>query len=291
MHLDNEFYQSEIRCGYEVSEKMKKVWAVQMELLVYFDNLCRQHNLRYFVDYGTLLGAVRHKGFIPWDDDIDVVMFRDEYEKLKMIAQDTVSSPFFFQNSYTDLMIWAFSKLRDSRTSAIEFPNFPAEFHQGIFIDIFPLDDAPDGAGMKPVVHQMQREIWMSIVDPEGLKEVIDKGHTLAMNTGILLELMNMPLRDRMKMFEEFNVSQFGKSESVCFITDYFLGSPSVLREWYSDVVYLPFEHMMVPAPAGYDNLLKCRYGEYMTPVQRPNMHDGIFLDPDTPYTKYVNKS
>ena len=120
MHLDENFFREEIRCGYKVSEKMKKVWAVELNLLEQFDKLCRENNLQYFVDSGTLLGAVRHQGFIPWDDDIDVVMFRDDYEKLKIIAKDAVSSPYFYQNSYNDLMIWAFSKLRDSRTTAIE---------------------------------------------------------------------------------------------------------------------------------------------------------------------------
>lgn len=66
------------------------------------------------------------------------------------------------------------------------------------------------------------------------------------------------------------------------------MGAPIMQREWYSDVVYLPFENMMVPAPAGYDSLLKLRYGDYMTPARVPSMHEGIFLDPDHPYTNYV---
>ncbi len=290
MHLDENFFREEIRCGYKVSEKMKKVWAVELNLLEQFDKLCRENNLQYFVDSGTLLGAVRHQGFIPWDDDIDVVMFRDDYEKLKIIAKDAVSSPYFYQNSYNDLMIWAFSKLRDSRTTAIEFPDFPQEFHQGIFIDIFPLDDVPDGERMKPVIGRMQREIWMSVADPEGLKKLIDQGQSMAMGAEVLMELLKMQVRERLDVFEQFNLSQFGKSSEVCFITDYFLEIPSVKREWYSEVVYLPFENMMVPAPAEYEKYLKCRYGDYMAPVQAPNMHDGIFLDPETPYTKYINK-
>ncbi len=288
MHLDEKFYQKETRCGYEVSEKMKKVWAVELNLLEYFDQLCREHNLRYFVDYGTLLGAVRHQGFIPWDDDIDIVMLRDDYEKLKLIAQDEVSSPYFFQNSYTDIMIWALAKLRDSRTTAIEYPDFPPEFNQGIFLDIFPLDDAPDDAAMKPVVGEMQREIWLSIVDPEGLKRLLDQGYRTSMDKEILIELLKMQIRERMKMFEDFNASQFGASSKICFITSRFMGAPIMQREWYSDVVYLPFENMMVPAPAGYDSLLKLRYGDYMTPARVPSMHEGIFLDPDHPYTNYV---
>ena len=75
MQLEKTFFEREVRSGYEVSEKVKKIWAVELNLLEYFDNLCREYHLRYFADYGTLLGAVRHQGFIPWDDDIDVVMF------------------------------------------------------------------------------------------------------------------------------------------------------------------------------------------------------------------------
>ncbi|MEY8389761.1 LicD family protein [Lachnospiraceae bacterium 45-W7] len=290
MHLEEEFFEEEIRSGYQISQKMKKVWAVQLNLLDYFDKLCRKHQLHYFVDYGTLLGAVRHQGFIPWDDDIDVVMFRDDYEKLKEIALEEVASPYFFQNSYTDIMIWAFSKLRDGRTTAIEFPDFPPQFHQGIFIDIFPMDDVPDDAAMPALVGQMQREIWMSIVDPKGLKELLDQGRRLALDSDLLTGLLQMQVRERMKMFEEFNAARFGTSSRVSFITNYFLGSPAVLRDWFVDAVYLPFENIKVPAPAGYDSLLRCRYGDYMVPVQRPNMHEGIFFDPDIPYTQYMHK-
>jgi len=290
MYFEDKFFEAEERCGYHISEKMKKVWAVELKLLDYFDQLCREHNLRYYIAYGTLLGAVRHQGFIPWDDDIDVVMFRDDYEKLKLIAGEVVEYPYFFQNSYTDTMIWAFAKLRDSRTTAIEFPDFPSEFHQGIFIDIFPLDDVPDNTSMKPIIGEMQREIWMSIVEPERLKGLIDRGQQLALDADILLELLRMPIRERMKMFEDFSASRFGASSRVNFLTDDFVGYPNMLREWYADTVYLPFENMAVPAPAAYESLLSCLYGDYMTPAQIPNMHEGIFLDPDASYTQYMNK-
>lgn len=288
MTLDEKFFRREIRSGYEVSEKMKKVWAVQLDLLDYFDNLCRKHDLRYYVDYGTLLGAVRHHGFIPWDDDIDVVMFRDDYEKLKAVAQDAIKFPFFFQNSYTDRMIWAFSKLRDGRTTAIEFPDISPEFHQGIFIDIFPLDDVPDNINMKPIVGEMQKEIWLSIVNPEGIKEAVECGNRLALDTDIVMGLLQMNVQERMKMFEDFNAARCGTSSRVGFITDEFMSVPSVEREWYRDTACLSFEGRMVPAPAEYDKVLKCRYGDYMTPVQIPNQHDGIFYDPEVPYTYYI---
>ena len=150
------------------------------------------------------------------------------------------------------------------------------------------MDDVPDGGAVKLVIGQMQREIWMSVVESTRLMELLDKGYKSAMDPEVLIALCNMQIRERMKIFEEFNTSQFGKSTKVDYITDYFMGSESVLREWYSDIVYLPFENIMVPAPAQYDNILRHRYGDYMTPVQGASSHEGIFLDPDTPYTKYM---
>ena len=290
MDFDEKFFQEELRSGYLVSEKMKKVWAVELELLDYIAKLCHKHNLQYFVDYGTLLGAVRHQGFIPWDDDIDIVMFRGEYEKLKVIAQEEVCEPYFFQNSYTDSMIWAFSKLRDSRTTAIEFPDYLESFHQGIFIDIFPLDDVPDGTSQTLVVEEMKQELWLSVVSPESLKAKLEQGHSFILDSDIILELLHMSVRERMKNFESFCNSQSGISSRVNFITDEFQHIiPSVPRECYEKTVYLPFENRMVPAPIGYAELLEYRYGDYMTPAQIPNLHDGIFFDPETPYRNYMN--
>ena len=159
MNWKESFLKEEIRSGFPVNEKRKKVWAVELELLQKFDEVCRKYNLTYYAYYGTLLGAVRHQGFIPWDDDIDVVMFREDYEKLQAVAPEEFREPYFFQNSYTDQMLWFFSKLRDSRTTAIEFP--ARNLHQGIFIDIFPLDDVPDGVHEEfSAVLEVQREIW-----------------------------------------------------------------------------------------------------------------------------------
>ena len=99
MVLDASFFKEEERCGYLVTEKRKKVWAVGLELWERFDEVCKKHGITYYAYYGTLLGAVRHQGFIPWDDDIDVIMFRDEYKRFQEIAPSEFTEPYFFQNA------------------------------------------------------------------------------------------------------------------------------------------------------------------------------------------------
>lgn len=96
IELPDTFFQKEIRECYEITAEMKKVWAVELDLLNKLLEVCEKHSLRCYADAGTLIGAVRHKGFIPWDDDIDIAMFRKDYEKLKEIADTAFEAPYFF---------------------------------------------------------------------------------------------------------------------------------------------------------------------------------------------------
>ena len=99
--ISKEFLKSETREDFLVDEKRKKIWAVELDLLLEFDKLCKEYSLTYFLMHGTLLGAVRHKGFVPWDDDIDVVMPRKDYDKFLALA-DTIKEPYFLQTPITD---------------------------------------------------------------------------------------------------------------------------------------------------------------------------------------------
>lgn len=289
MEFNSEFFKEEVRADFLVTEKRKKIWAVELNLLEEFDRVCKKHNLTWFADYGTLLGAVRHQGFIPWDDDLDVSMCRDDYMALLAVASDEFKKPYFFQNTYTDNMVSAFSKLRDSRTTAIEFPDMKT-MNQGIFIDIFPLDDAAPSHDNTSTVLEIQRELWYTIVRPDDVFQILSRPNPpFLLGSDLLLELLNYDIRKRMREFEAFNSNHFGKSENINFITDEIFNlSPSKSRELYKEIIYLPFENMNVPVPKEYEKILSIQYGDWHEYVQNGSSHEGIEFDPDTPYTKYI---
>ena len=95
MEFPEDFFKKECRCGFEVPEMMKRAWAAQMEVLEVVGKVCEKHHLQYYADWGTLLGAIRHKGFIPWDDDIDVGMLRPDYDRFVQLAKNELEAPFF----------------------------------------------------------------------------------------------------------------------------------------------------------------------------------------------------
>ena len=122
-------------------KEIEKLKEVEFELLCEFDRVCRKNNLTYFLFGGSLLGAVRHGGFIPWDDDIDVVMPREDLNKLEKISHKVFDNKYFFQSSETEkgypLMV---AKLRKNGTIFEELAMTETQSHKGIFIDVFPLD-------------------------------------------------------------------------------------------------------------------------------------------------------
>ena len=141
-----------------MTTNLKRIWKTELDIMRRFVQFCEENNLRYFIDYGTLLGAVRHQGFIPWDDDIDISMLRADYEKMQHLAMKEFAGDIFFQSTYTDSQVMQVTKIRDRRTTAIEYPELDESFCQGIFIDIFPMDDAVDGIHFTEQMKKIERE-------------------------------------------------------------------------------------------------------------------------------------
>lgn len=293
MDFDPTFFQQEFCSGFPVTEKRRKIWATELGILEQFDKVCRKFHLTWYAGYGTLLGAVRHQGFIPWDDDIDIVMFRDDYEEFQAVAPREFEEPYCFQNTYSCDRLCAFSKIRDSRTTAVEFPDMPESYNQGIFIDIFPLDSVrDDGNPQSCLTAGIQRLLWIGIVDPDVILRLLEQDGQSLLNREFLLDYMKKDRRERFRIFEAFNGSHSDESRMVNFITDEICpgGYRSVQREWFRETVYLPFENIQIPAPVEYDRILRRWYGDYEQFVRGTSCHEGIILDPDMPYREYLRK-
>jgi len=121
---------------------LRKAQLIMFDMLREFDSVCQQHKLQYWLDSGTLLGAVRHHGFIPWDDDIDISMPIEDYNKFLTLAPDVFSNDIFFQTSQTDKHFkFDYAKLRSNKASIVELheKDKNIKYHQGVFVDIFPM--------------------------------------------------------------------------------------------------------------------------------------------------------
>lgn len=301
LSLPEGFLEEEVRCGYTVPEKMKEVWAVELDLLNEFMKVCHKYHLKFFAAGGTLLGAIRHKGFVPWDDDVDVMMFREDYDKLNAVAKDEFAAPYFWQTEETDRgSMRGHAQLRNSLTTGIlkgELP-YKRSFNQGIFIDIFPLEGIPDDEAQKrrffeqynrlkskiyryrrlqqPLVFHLRKNLVRLAFDT--VKDVAEKYFT------------NIRKKETEAYYEWIHAAgeyQHRETERVVmmpFFEERWVMNRSDLR----DTIDVPFEMLQLPVPIGYEPILNHTYGSWKQFVKGGSVHGGVLFDTNRPYTDYL---
>ncbi|MEE3466908.1 MAG: LicD family protein [Eubacterium sp.] len=289
MKPDSDFYKEEYRSDHLVTAKMKRIWAVEMELLEKFDEVCRKHEIRYYLEFGSLLGAVRHRGFVPWDNDIDVSMMRRDYMRFMEVARGEFQEPYVLQDGANGYGFFPFAKLLKSGTTALEIPDAPPGYHQGIFIDIFPLDVVPDGSAESIAIYQAEVELWTTIVDPIGMCDQIDEGVQYRIGNDTVIDLVQRQPVERYHEFEQLCLDFSEESEKVNVLPFHIRKAiRERKRDWYGEPVYLPFEWLNLPCPSHYHEVLTAEYRDYMTPIKGRSGHEKIFFDPDRSYLEYL---
>lgn len=302
IELPKDFLEEEKRCDYTISHEMKEIWAVELDLLYVFQCACEKYNLKFFADGGTLLGAVRHNGFIPWDDDIDIIMFRDDYEKLCSVAQDVFKYPYFWQTEFTDpSSLRGHAQLRNSETTAVLSHELEGKhtINQGIFIDIFPIDSAPDEESkmekkIQKTAHYLKTARKLAnftdiyTLSPNPVRRLIKKVMT-GLFSGILRKYFHY---DKYYNLYEAECKSYNEEDTVK-VAKYFCVPFNRGQIWYredfANTEKRDFEFLKIPIPNGYERILTTFFGpDWKTPKRVSTVHSGVLFDPHTPYKEYL---
>jgi lipopolysaccharide cholinephosphotransferase len=260
--------------GYNLSyDELRAVQLTELELLCEVDRICRKHNIRYRIIAGTLLGAVRHGGFIPWDDDADVGFLRHEYERFRLACEEDLdSSRFYFQDqSNTPGYRWGYGKLRRKNTEFVRLNQEHMPYDQGIFIDIFPYDNVPDRY-LPRLWHSFRCFLYRKAFWSE-----VGKNTTKGFERLIYRLLSKIPAEWLYKSFNRFIIfSNRRESEWIRILT---FPTPTrdfgYKRKWADAAAEFVFEGMRFSGVAEYDEYLTFKYGDYMTvpPDEQRKIH------------------
>lgn len=269
-------------------EDLRKVWRVELDLLKKFDSFCVRHGLKYFADSGTLLGAVRHSGFIPWDDDMDFVMLRKDYDKFIKLAKNEFEHPYFIQTGYSDSGYFGgLCHIRNSETTAILKCNWPhAKYNQGIFIDIFPLDGVIENKMLKKIQDFLKKFLCVVLWN----KYYRKIGKINLLKKMLVFPLTVFPQKMLFGLYEAVcKVGNIFPHSKVCEIS-YFGTSAERKKCAYEKTIFLKFEDTKVPVPEMFHEILFSMYGsDYMTPKRVPSDHGETFFDVCNSYKKYLS--
>lgn len=284
-------------CGYYVSAKQKRANAVYLDLLTEFGQLCRKNGLTWWLFFGGLIGAVRHGGFIPWDDDIDILMPRADFDRLRNMTNGEFGAkePYFLQNIRTEpACVNAIIRFRRSNTADIRPENLAdirrhsnrIRYNQGMSLAIFPLDSVP----RSELICRFQKAsvylLWGIFYRANHPNEKRPLQHLLCrlayavIGGGTIMKLTHRLYHLPCKMRPD---------ELQCYDGLYY-GRNRWPKHDFDETVMLTFEHLELPAPIGYDDILTRTYGDYMQfppEDKRVAPHDSV-MDPDRPYPEVV---
>lgn len=264
-----------VREGHQISaDELKQIQQIQLELICEVDRICKKHNIRFNMVGGTMLGAIRHKGYIPWDDDADIGFLRSEYEKFREACKIELDPEKYYMQDLRDTegYRWGYGKLRRKGTQFIRLGQEFMPYEQGICIDLMPFDNIPD-AYISRKIHKFQcfifRKVFWSVVGSRNEKKSVRRM--------IYKILSKIPGNYIIKKYQKFiDKNSEKETKQVRILT---FPTPKRIdgykREWYEDLRDYKFEDYELPGAKDYDGYLQVKYKSYMElpPIEKRKIH------------------
>ncbi len=292
MNIPDSFFEAEIRDGFYVPSIGKQAWAAELTVLYEFDRICKKYNIPYFADWGTLLGTVRHNGFIPWDDDLDITMKRADYIRFLKIAKEELPEDFALFTYETHPDFWHFLARIVSKNRICFEEEHLRKYHGFPYItgiDIFVLDYVCTDP-QKEELRRTQARYVIAVADQ--IAEGILTGADADVQLDRIESMFHIQLESRTdlhrlrvqlyrlteKLFGMFSEDESEELTQLMPIGLYEGNHFHLSKKYYEKQIFLPFENTTMPVPSGYDEMLRKRYGNYMHIVRGSGGHEYPFF-------------
>lgn len=272
----------DLKCLHELTLKMAET----------FVNFCRDNNLTCYLCGGGCIGTIRHKGWIPWDDDLDFFMPREDYEQAILLWKTQMAKSRYKMELSDSHHIDGnlFFVIRDSMTTYIKPYQQNMDITQGIVLDVLPLDGYPNGK------FERKMQCFWALVYSLYCAQIVPSNHgpLIKLMGQILLNIVpSVKMRYKIYSYAKKKMTQYRISD--CNGITELCSGPRYMKNWYpkeafKEAIFLPFENTKLPVPIGYDVYLKTAFGNYMSlppKEQQVASHEVIYMDLNTPYIKY----
>lgn len=283
--LDDEYL-----CDFLVPSKIKKVWNVEIDILETVKSICQKYNLTYFAVAGTLLGAIRHQGFIPWDDDLDIGMPRKDYDRFLEVVEKELPD-YLFAQTYRNTRSFPYDmiKVRNSNTTGFTPWEKNEDCNKGIFIDIFPIDSFCDDETVRIKENEEVKKLFYRAAILCRKTESEGKARYLKTLIKTMMRFLgsgkkNSIIEKAIQICSKYN----GLQTEYCGMRSFSQPEKFIWKQSLcQDFIEVPFEKTKIMIPSGNDDILRSIYGDYNIFVKADSFHEGAVFDPDTPYKLY----